>query len=144
MKRYFETTRDIDAPADEGWKVLVDVGRWPSWTPTVRSVERLESEPMQVGSRAVVRQPKLPRAMWQVTGIADGREFTWESTSPGVRTIARHQVLPDGEVSRVVLSIEHTGPLSGVAALLWGRLTQRYIELEAKSLDAFVTRTPAA
>jgi hypothetical protein len=31
-----------------------------------------------------------------------------------------------------------------VAATVWRRLTQRYIELEAESLDKRVTGTPAA
>ena len=34
--------------------------------------------------------------------------------------------------------------MGAVAALMWRRLTQRYIEIEAKSLDKRVARTPAA
>ncbi len=61
-----------------------------------------------------------------------------------MRTIARHEVVPDGTGSTVTLSIEQTGPMGAVAALVWRRLTQRYIELEAESLDKRVTRAPAA
>ena len=140
MSRFFETTRHIEAPTPPVWEVLYDVARWPEWTPTIDSVERLDDGPFGVGSRAKVRQPKLPQAQWEVTEVVDGRSFTWEATGPGMKTIARHEVVPDGTGSTVTLSIEQTGPMGAVAAFVWRSLTQRYIELEAESLDARVTR----
>ncbi len=144
MNRLFRTSRQIDAAPSAVWQVLSDVGRWPDWLPTVDEVERLDDGPLRVGSRARLRQPKLPPAEWHVTHVVDGTSFTWEADGPGMRTIGRHEVVPDGTGSRVTLSIEQTGPMGAVAALVWRRLTQRYIELEAQSLDAKVTRTPAA
>jgi uncharacterized protein YndB with AHSA1/START domain len=144
MNRFFETTRHIDAPAEPVWGVLFDVARWPEWTPTIASVERLDDGSFGVGSKAEVRQPKLPRAVWEVTEVVDGRSFTWEATGPGLKTIARHEVVPEANGSTVTLSIEQTGPMGAIAAMLWRRLTQRYIELEAESLDKRVTRASAA
>ena len=126
------------------WEVLFDVARWPEWTPTITSVERLDEGTFGVGSRAKVRQPKLPQALWEVTEVADGRSFTWEARGPGMKTIARHEVVPSDAGSTVTLSIEQTGPMGVVAALVWRRLTPRYIELEAESLAARVTRTSTA
>jgi uncharacterized protein YndB with AHSA1/START domain len=142
MSRLFETSRHIDASTPAVWEVLYDVARWPEWTPTIDSVERLDDGPFGVGSRAKVRQPKLPQAQWEVTEVVDGRSFTWEAKGPGMKTIARHEVVPDDGGSTVTLSIEQTGPMGAVAATVWKSLTQRYIELEAESLDARVTGTP--
>lgn len=145
MTHLFEATRHIEAPAESVWPVLSDVARWPEWTPTIDSVERLDSGPLRVGSRARVRQPRLPRAEWEVTELVEGRSFTWEATGPGLRTIGRHEVTPEATGCTVRLSIEQTGPLGGVAARVWRRLSQRYVELEAESLDARVTgASPAA
>jgi carbon monoxide dehydrogenase subunit G len=144
MSRFFETTRHIDAPTQPVWEVLFDVARWAEWTPTIDSVERLDDGPFQVGSRATVRQPKLPRASWEVSEVVDGRSFTWVARGPGMRTVARHEVVADGDGSQVTLSIEQTGPMGAVAATVWRRLTQRYIELEAESLDKRVTHASAA
>jgi carbon monoxide dehydrogenase subunit G len=143
MTRLFTTAHRIAAPPHKVWEVLFDVARWPEWTPTVDSVERVDAGPFRVGSRAKVRQPRLPQAVWEVTDVVDGRSFTWEATGPGLRTIARHEVVADGTGSRVTLSIEQTGPMAAVAALVWRGLTQRYIETEAASLDERVTRAPA-
>ena len=144
MTRLFETSRHIEAPAPAVWEVLYDVARWPEWTPTIDSVELLDDGPFRVGSRAKVRQPKLPQAQWQVTEVVEGASFTWEAKGPGMKTIARHAVAPDGAGSMVTLSIEQTGPMGAVAAFVWRSLTQRYIEQEAASLDARVTRTSPA
>jgi uncharacterized membrane protein len=144
MTRSFETTRFIDAPPQRVWQVLFDVARWPEWTPTVDSVERLDDGPLVVGSRARLRQPRLPQAVWEVTEIVDGRSFTWRSENPGITTIGRHEVVPTAGGSTVTLSIEQTGPMGAIAARVWRRLTQRYIDLEAESLDRRVTRQPAA
>jgi uncharacterized protein YndB with AHSA1/START domain len=144
MNRYFETTRHIDSPTQPVWEVLFDVARWPEWTPTIDRVERLDQGPFGVGSRARVRQPRLPKALWEVTEVVDGHHFTWEATGPGMRTIARHEVVPEDGGSRITLSIEQTGPMGAVAALVWRGLTQRYIDLEAESLDERVTGSPSA
>jgi uncharacterized protein YndB with AHSA1/START domain len=144
MTTTFETKRHIDAAPQRVWEVLYDVDRWPQWTPTVDRVERLDDGPLDVGSRAKVRQPKLPQAVWEVTDVVDGRSFTWQAKGPGMRTIGRHQVVADDTGSTVTLSIEQAGPMGGVAALVWRRLTQRYIELEAESLDKRVTQEPVA
>jgi carbon monoxide dehydrogenase subunit G len=144
MSRFFETSRHIEAPTRAVWDVLFDVARWAEWTPTIDSVQRLDDGPFGVGSRAKVRQPKLPQAQWEVTEVVDGRSFTWEARGPGMKTIARHEVVPDEAGSKVTLSIEQTGPMGAVAAFVWRSLTQRYIELEAESLDARVTRTSHA
>jgi uncharacterized protein YndB with AHSA1/START domain len=144
MGRIFETTRHVDAPPPRVWEVLYDVARWPEWAPTVDSVELLDDRPFGVGSRARLRQPRLGTAQWQVTELVDGRGFTWEARGPGLRSIARHEVVPDATGSTVTLSVEQTGPLGAVAALVWRRLTQRYVELEAESLAARVVRGSTA
>jgi hypothetical protein len=144
MSRIFETSRHIASPPPPVAEVLFDVARWPEWTPTIADVERLDDGEFGVGSRARVRQPRLPKALWEVTEVVDGRSFTWEARGPGLRTVARHEVVPDGDGSRVTLSIEQSGPMGAVAALVWRGLTQHYIELEAESLDRRVTGAPPA
>lgn len=144
MNRIFTTSRPIDAPAPEVWVVLSDVARWPEWTPTIDSVRRFDDGPLALGSRAEVRQPRLPKATWEVTELVPGRSFTWEATGPGMRTIGRHEVVADGDGALVTLGIEQLGPMGAVAALVWRSLTQRYIELEASSLDARVTGRASA
>jgi hypothetical protein len=105
--------------------------RWGVRLPTVDSVRPLSDGPVRVGSRFEVRQPKLPKAVWEVTEWQDGRSFTWVSTSPGIRSTAVHAVAEDGAGSRLDLSLDWSGPLAPVLKLLIGRKAQGMVETEA-------------
>jgi uncharacterized membrane protein len=141
----FEQSIDVAAPAAQVFDVYRDVAHWPDWTESVTSVERLDgSDPLRVGSRAKVRQPKLPAATWQVTELVPGRSFTWVATGPGVRTTAGHVVEPTGEVScRVTAWLEQAGALGGLMGRLTKGITDRYIAMELRGLKSHCEATSA-
>ncbi len=126
---------DIPAPADRVWAVMADVERWPEWTPTVTRLQRLDRGPFAVGSRIRIRQPKLPAAVWEVSELQKGRSFTWVSGRPGIRVTAEHGVEPTARGTRATLSVRFSGVLAPLVARLTGKLTQRYLALEAKALS---------
>jgi uncharacterized protein YndB with AHSA1/START domain len=130
----FSISVDIEAPPDLVWRVLSDGERWPEWTPTVTSVQVLDRRPLAVGTRARIRQPRLPPALWTVTELEDGRSFTWVTRSPGVAVFARHWVEPRGAASRATLSLRFTGLLGPLVGRLTRGLNERYLGLEAASL----------
>jgi hypothetical protein len=125
----------IHAPLDLIWSNLIDVEHWPESTASITSVERLDHGSFQVGSRARVRQPKLPTVVWHVTDLQPLREFTWVVTSPGVSTIARHKVEParTNEYT-LTLSIDRTGLLAPLIDRLYAKLTRTYVDMEAAGL----------
>lgn len=101
------------------------------------SVERLDDGPLRVGSRARIRQPRLPEAVWEVTEVVPGASFTWVARGPGVRTTASHVVAPaapDGTHAAVTATLVQAGPLGPVVGLLTKRLTERYMDLEVHGL----------
>ena len=130
----FSISVDIEAPAAAVAAVMVDVERWHEWTSTITSIRRLDDGPLRVGSRAAIRQPKLPPATWVVTSLEDGRGFTWITKSPGVTTSARHVVEPRANGCRATLSVEFSGWFSGLVAFITGRLNERYLGIEAEGL----------
>jgi uncharacterized protein YndB with AHSA1/START domain len=134
--RRFSITTDIAAPAERAWQVMSDIDRWNEWTPGVTSVTRLGGAPFAVGTRVLVRQPKLPPAFWTITEIVPGKSFTWASVAPGLRAVGHHAVEPTPSGSRATLSLDLQGLLGG----LWGRIskgiTERYIGYEARGLKA--------
>jgi hypothetical protein len=75
----------------------------------------------------------LPKAVWEVTDWHEGRSFTWVSTSPGIRSTAVHAVLPDGEGSRLDLSLQWSGPLARVLERLIGRKARGMVQTEAET-----------
>lgn len=129
-----EQTIDIDAPPERVWAVLADVERWPEWTASVKSIERLDDGPLAVGSRARVRQPRFPVLEWRVTEVEPNRGFKWETRSPGSHGIADHRIEPTTSGSRVTLSVHQTGFLAAVMSPFFAGIGRRYIAMEAQGL----------
>ena len=69
-----------------------DVERWPEWTASVTSLKALDGPGLAVGKRFEIKQPRLPKLVWEVTALDEGTSWTWEQRSPGGRTIAVHEV----------------------------------------------------
>lgn len=132
--KLFETVIDIAAPPQRVWDVTTDIERWPQWTASVKSVERLDSGKFRVGSRAKIKQPKFLPAQWEVTELQDGRSFTWVTRSPGLKATGRHRVDAIAGGSRATLSVSYSGALSGLVTNLLGRTTERFLTLEANGL----------
>jgi hypothetical protein len=134
--RNFSTTIDIDAPAERVWEVMSDIDRWHEWTPSICSIKRLHSAPFAVGTEAVVRQPKFPPALWKITAVEPGRNFTWVSSGPGIRAVARHWIEPVGDKSRAGLSLDFHGLFGGLLGRMTKNITERYLAFEARGLKA--------
>ncbi|HEX6973576.1 MAG TPA: SRPBCC family protein [Vicinamibacterales bacterium] len=134
MAREFSTSIDIAAPPPIVWEVMSDVERWHEWTASITRVERLDGGPMGIGSRAKVRQPKLPVAFWKVNDWQPNVGFSWVNRAPGLRVTGKHYVaaIPGG--SRATLGLHMEGLFAPVLAWLTAGITERYIAMEAAGL----------
>jgi uncharacterized membrane protein len=130
----FESSVVIQAPPARVWEVFSDVQRWPEWTETIDSVERLDDGPIQVGARTRIRQPKLPVAVWTVTELVEGEYFEWVSRGPGIRTTGGHRVVATPAGTVATSTIVQEGPLGRLFGRLLANLTNRYLALEGEGL----------
>jgi hypothetical protein len=130
------TQHDTTAAVTTTWAILSDLPRWPDWLATVTSAVPVDPQRVSgTGATYVLRQPWLPPARWTVTEWLPGSGFTWESRTPGVRTVGRHALEPTGDGgTTITLGIEWIGPLSWLARLLYRRLTAGNLRIEAAAL----------
>ncbi|MGH8829220.1 MAG: SRPBCC family protein [Jiangellaceae bacterium] len=132
----FETTTSIAATPQQVWEVYADVERWPEWTASVTSVERLDPGPLRVGARTRIKQPKLPVAVWEVTELVDGERWVWVATGPGVTTTAAHEIRASDSGATATATIDQNGPVGALIGRLTRGLTERYLALEGAGLKA--------
>ena len=131
----FSISIDIDTPVIRVFEVMADIDRWHEWTPSVTSITRLDRGAFEVGSRAVIRQPRFPPALWTITAI-DDRSFTWMNRAPGLRVFAQHSAEPTPGGARATLSLRYEGFIGRLLARMTRGITNRYLALEAKGLKA--------
>ncbi len=130
-----ERTIQINAPPERVWAVMKDVERWPEWTESMKSVERLDTGEFGLGTKAKLKIRRSPNAnVWTVTEFTPNRSFTWETNSGGVKGVATHVIVPDGNGSKVTLTVD----LSGIVATLFGPIiagqSRKNVDMEAEGL----------
>ncbi len=135
----YEASISIAGTRESVWRVLAGVAAWPKWLPTVSSVRPLDGEPLKLGARYTVRQPKLRPATWVVTELEPQYSFVWQARSPGLLMIAGHTIedLPAGG-SRVTLRFEFAGLLGPLLGRLFRSTTEQYLAQEVASLKLTV------
>ena len=116
----FEKSIDIDASQQRVWDVLSDLEAWPRRIDTVDTVELLTRGPVTTGSRARLRQPKLPEGVWDVTVWDAPSYFEWTKKTRGITSVAGHRVEALGENrARLTLTLDMRGLLIPVVALFY-------------------------
>jgi hypothetical protein len=127
---------DIAASAQRVWEVMRYLEKWPTWAASMSSAERIGEQggAFGVGSKARIRQPRLPVMIWEVTEFDPGRGFVWQTKSWGAVTRAEHWITSTDGGSRVVLRVEITGLLEPLFRPWLTKMTRRNVETEAQGL----------
>ena len=124
----------IEAPVERVWNVLEQVERWHEWTSSITRIERLDPVLGQAGSRVRILQPRLRPAIWTVDAWVPPRRLSWSTRQPGVRLAAGHELAPHDGGCMFTQTLACSGPLGGLAWLLFGRLTRSYLAMESQGL----------
>jgi uncharacterized membrane protein len=131
---HFEKTIEINASQQRVWDVLSDLQAWPQRIETVDTVELLTPPPIAKGSRARLKQPKLPEGVWDITVWDAPSYFEWSQKTSGITSVAGHRVEALGPSrSRLTLTLDMRGLLSPIVIFYKG-LTNRYMNLEAEGM----------
>ena len=90
---------------------------------------------LRPGARARIRQPGLPRQIWEVTEVRPGTSFTWQTSSPGTTIVGTHQVSAlAANRAQLTIGLSLTGPLAPVVGVLVRARAARNLQHEAAGL----------
>ena len=126
----WESRIEIDAPAQRVWQLTEDVESWPTMTPTITSVKRLDAGPLRIGSQARIKQPAQSLAVWTVTELEPGRRFSWRTRRMGLTMVGSHTISGEGGACRNTLTLDVEGRGSRLFGLLFGALMRRTLDTE--------------
>ena len=107
-----EGSIEIEAPASVVWDVFTDVERWSEWTASIERIVALDGAGIEVGKRFEIKQPRMPKLVWEVTEVEPGVSWTWRQKAPGSTAFATHEVTAiDAERTVVRQTIDQRGPI---------------------------------
>ncbi len=131
-----EHTEEIKAPVGEVWALTVDVESWPSITPTMTHIERVDDAPLQVGSDVRIKQPGQRERVWTVRTLVPERQFAWSTKAMGMTMTGSHQLEASAAGTRNTLVIDLEGPMAPVLGRLMRRPVRRALESENEGFRA--------
>ena len=119
-----EVGRDLDAPAEAVWDLLVDTVRWPDWGPTVAGAEIAsggDGTRITLGATGAVRTPVGLSLPFRITELEPGRRWAWAVAGVGATA---HRVEALGpERCRATFEVPRwAAPYAAVCALALRRL----------------------
>jgi carbon monoxide dehydrogenase subunit G len=131
----FESSIDIDAPAERVWALVDKLEEWPQWMPSIKKIEKISQGPLAAGSQLSVTA-KVSRLtvklLMTVTEFVPERNVVLEGKALGTK-LARFYTL---EAVNGKTKLTTGGDVSG--ALAWpacrgGRRISAEIALAVKT-----------
>lgn len=98
----FEVSREIEAPADSVWDILVDTETWPEWGPFVVDVEH-GTRRISAQSEGRVRTAAGVWLSFRVTGGEPGAYWVW--SVEGVRATGHRVESLESDRCRLVFEV---------------------------------------
>lgn len=77
--RHVRASLEVNAAADEVWRLLTEFDQWPKWGPTVVDVES-EATTVAPGVTGRVKTIAGPWLPFEITEVDHGRSWTWKVT----------------------------------------------------------------
>ncbi len=120
----------IAAPVEQVWALTEHIEGWPTLTPTITSVERLDDGELGEGSRARLVQPGQRPRVWTVTRFEPPHLFVWRAQMGPVIMIGSHVLEPVDSGVVNVLGLELEGRWSRPFGVLARRSLAKSIHTE--------------
>jgi len=114
----FESSIDINAPAEKVWALIDKLEEWPQWMPSIKRIERLSKEPLTVGSQlSVTAQVSglTVTLLMTITEFVPERSVVLEGKALGTKLTRFYTLEPVNGKTKVTIGGDVSGALAWLA-----------------------------
>jgi carbon monoxide dehydrogenase subunit G len=111
----FESSIDINAPAEKIWALVDKLEEWSQWMPSIKKIERLSEGPLTVGSQLSVTAEVsglTVTLLMTITEFAPQQSVVLEGEALGTKLTRFYNLEPVNGKTRVTVGGEVSGALA--------------------------------
>ena len=120
----FESSIDVDAPAERVWALVDKLEEWPQWMPSIKKIERISPGPLTEGSQLSVTAKVTgltARLLMTITKFVPARNVVLEGKALGTKLARFYTLEPVNGRTKLTVG----GDVSGALAWLARRAGQK-------------------
>ena len=114
----FESSIDINAPAEKVWALVDKLEEWPQWMPSIKKIERVSKEPLTVGSQLSVTAEVsglTVTLLMTITEFVPERTVVLEGKALGTKLTRFYTLEPINGKTKVTIGGDVAGALAWLA-----------------------------
>ncbi|MGB6874312.1 MAG: SRPBCC family protein [Dehalococcoidia bacterium] len=114
----FESSIDINAPAEKVWALVDKLEEWPQWMPSIKKIERVSKEPLTVGSQLSVTAEVsglTVTLLMTITEFVPERSVVLEGKALGTKLTRFYTLEPVNGKTKVTIGGDVAGALAWLA-----------------------------
>jgi uncharacterized membrane protein len=117
----FESSIEINAPAERIWALMGKLEEWPQWMPSIKKIDRLSKGPLAVGSKLSVTVKVsgfTVTLLMTITKFVPERTVVLEGKTLGTKLTRFYTLEPVNGKTKVTIGGEVSGALAWLVR--WG------------------------
>jgi carbon monoxide dehydrogenase subunit G len=114
----FESSIDIDAPAERVWALVDRLEEWPQWMPSIKKIERISQGPLTAGSQLSVTAKVsglTVRLLMTITEFVRERNVVLEGKALGTKLARFYTLEPVNGKTKLTIGGDVSGALACLA-----------------------------
>jgi uncharacterized membrane protein len=114
----FESSIEINAPANKVWALIDRLEEWPQWMPSIKRIERVSKGPLTVDSQLSVTAEVsglTVTLLMTITEFVPERTVVMQGKTLGTNVARFYTLEPTNGKTKVTIGGEASGVLAGLA-----------------------------
>ena len=137
----FESSVEIDAPAETIWAAVNDPEEWPQWVPSLKKVEIVSKGPLGVGEqvRVIAKARITVKFLMTITEFVPNQRVIMEGKILGAKLVRSYIIEPLNGKTRFIASGEVSGPTAWLIRRSGQALSDEIVQGLKKKIEVYIT-----